>query len=167
MWEISNTNQVITAALAIGMGAVFSLLYDVLKAFRISFIGGKLRTFFEDIIYSLLCTFFTFCLLILRTKGQVRGYVLISLAVGFLISRLLFSKTVVTVFRFVIRVIYGIFRKISVAVSQITSKILSVTAKTLKKFAQTIKKGLKAIKRLVYNHRQKNAAENENNRMIP
>ncbi len=161
MWEISNINQVITAALALGMGAVFSLIYDVFKAVRLSFKCGKLSTFFEDIAYSLICTFSTFCLLMLRTKGQVRGFVLASMAVGFLLSRLLFSKIFVKLLRFIIRIIFNIFAKLSSLVRRITHKISSVMIKTYKKFEETLKKGLKAIKLLVYNHKHKNTAEIE------
>ena len=156
MWEINSSEQIITFLLSICFGVGYSFLYDIFKSVRMVHTGGKISIFFEDIVYSVIITFLTFCLCILRTNGQPRMFVLFGLAVGFVILHSVLSKpicrTLATVFRFLIKIKTIVFSVLRVTFLKIGIK----TAEIFKKFIKTLKKGLKGAKRLLYNLFNKN-----------
>lgn len=139
MWEIDSTNQIITTALSAALGGAFSLLYDFFKAARLSKHRAVLAVFFEDIFFCIICTFFTFCLLMLRTNGQLRGYALVGIAVGFLLFRFLISRFTVAVLCIVFKSVLRFFGALSRKISDISEKTGRKAKKFLKKFRKTIK----------------------------
>ena len=151
MWEINSKEQIITFLLSICFGAAYSVIYDLFKSARAVHRHGKAALFLEDILFSVICTFLTFCLCILRTKGQPRAFLLFGVALGFCVLRYLLSDFLVLVFSSVFKAAIKIKNIIFGFLKAAFSKIGVKTAEILKKFYKTLKKGLKGVKRLLYN----------------
>ena len=137
MWEINAADQMLTVLFSFLTGIAFSLIYDVFKAMRLSFKKGTLAVFFEDILFCAVCTLITFCLLMLRTKGQLRLFVFSAEGAGFLSARWVLSPYTVAVLRLVLRflsfaygwvcgVLSGVGRKCRIFFEKIFKFILSL-----------------------------------------
>ena len=152
MWEINAADQMLTLLLSFGMGLLFSLLYDIFKAYRLTARKGTWSVFWEDIVFSLICTFLTFCLLMLRTMGQLRWFVFFGQGVGFAAARWLLSPYTVRFLRCIFRFFAGIYKRTVAVLSTASEKCFTFFIKIFKKFYKTIKKGLKRAKVMLYNH---------------
>lgn len=146
-WEIDSTGQLITALLSLAVGVFLSFIYDVFKAFRLCARKSRATIFFEDIVFGLIATLICFCLLMLRTKGQVRLYVLLFLGLGFVIWRLTLSKFFIKFLSAILRFLKSVLSSLKAVFSKIARKVIAKS----KKFYKSAKKGLKGIKRLLYN----------------
>lgn len=158
MWDISFAGQTITFLLALAVGAALCLLYDVFRILRIGFRPGTVAIFVQDILYWLLCAMVTFCLLIVRCSGEIRGYALLGELLGWIICHLTLSVVIVGVadgiFRFLrwlkrlilrpVRAFSRFFRKHLRHFRKFLWKLIKNTAKGVKKL-------LKRIYCLVYN----------------
>ena len=151
MWEISSSNQAVTFLLSLALGVFLSLLYDAFKSLRLSFRHGVFAVALEDILFFALATFLSFCLFMLRTKAEPRGYAYFAMALGFLLWRISLSRKNVKLLCRVIGIVKTIFSKISESFSRFFDKIRLQSEKVSKKFVFCVKKGLKGVKRMVYN----------------
>ncbi len=151
MWEVDSSAQIITFLISLLIGAVFSVIYDIFKSVRVCFRCNKVSVFFQDILFSIICTFITFCLCILQTKGQPRAFVLFAIAVGFFVMRMLLSRFFVFIFCAILRFILKIKRRVDSVLKAIFYKISKKCVEMFKKFQKKIKKGLKGAKGLLYN----------------
>lgn len=166
MWEISFADQTLTFLLSIPAGAVLCLFYDIFRIIRLSRNTSAVGVFFQDIIYFSISAFFTFCFLIVRCSGEIRGYVLLGELLGFLICRCSLSALVLTaagsVHRFLRRLIRLLLRPIC-ALGRLIGKIVKPVGRFMKKILKIMrnrtKKLLKAPGRLVYNHSIKKSRE--------
>ena len=146
-WEINSTEQLVTTLLSLAVGVFLSFIYDIFKSFRLCSKKGKAAIFFEDIVFGLIATLVCFCLLMLRTKGQVRLYVLLFLGLGFVLWRLTLSKFFIKILLAVLRFLKSVLHSLKVVFSKFAKKV----AAKAKKFHKSAKKGLKGVKRLLYN----------------
>lgn len=80
--------QTVSFLLCIGMGFALGLLYDLIRLIRKSFFKSifksKVSFYFFDILYFVICTFAVFSFFICINGGDVRGYLLFGLALGWL-----------------------------------------------------------------------------------
>ncbi len=67
------------------------MVYDILRGFRKVFNYSAVTVFFQDVIFSVCMTLSVFLFLLSVTNGEMRGFVLIGLAFGFVISRFTLS----------------------------------------------------------------------------
>ncbi len=151
MWEINNKDQAVSFLLFLGLGVIFSFIYDIFKSLRLSKKHGAVSVAIEDVIYFLLLTLASFTLFIFRTGGQPRAFAYIAEAAGFLLWRLTVSKCMVKHLSRLFRLIFSLFEKIKGSISRLLGKIGDKILKVLKKLLECVKKGLKGVKRLVYN----------------
>lgn len=158
MWEISNNSQLFNFLLAIIAGMIFSVFYDVFRAVRICFTFKDLTVAVQDIIYFLFVSLATFCLLLITVNGQIRGYILFGIIVGFVVFKLLFSKYITKIFVFLIKILKTVFIKLSGVFSLILrllggifEKIIKFITKIAKKVKNTCKLLLQNINKLLYN----------------
>lgn len=154
MWEISNLHQLFTALFSVALGVVLALIYDIFKAPRILKRKTVFRVFISDIVFGAIATLLTFCLLMLRTKGQLRIFVLVFILAGFLLWRATLSRFFIKFLCFVLK----IFSKVSAYFKALLSKGTRKTVKIFKKFEKNLKKGLKGAKELLYNLLRKNTS---------
>ena len=151
MWEINNLDQTTTFLLALALGIFFSAVYDVFKAVRLTCRPKTIAVALSDVVYFLLLTLFTFCLFMLRTKGQPRGYAFFGELLGFILWRLTVSKYFLKILLFIFRILRSLFLKISLISSAFFGVIYRKITELYKKFMKLSKKGLKRIKQLLYN----------------
>ncbi len=158
MWEISNNSQVFNFVVAIVAGICFCVFYDVFRAVRICFSFKDITVALQDVFYFLAISILTFCLLLITVNGQIRGYVLFGIIVGFVIFKFLFSKylTISLVFfvktiKTVLMKIYSVFSLLFRLLGGIFEKITKFIAQILKKVENTCKLLLQSIKQLLYN----------------
>ena len=146
MWEIGLAHQLLSSGYALAIGIFFAAVYDILKACCIVNNAGGFAVFVKDILFSLFAFFVTFMLLMARSNGIVRGYILFWIFTGFLLFRLSVSKFWLKIFMFV-------FRKIKALSSWVHGNFLvfcdmldrfeSILIKILRKFLQKVKKLIK------------------------
>lgn len=92
MWEINNSLQLLSFARALILGIIICLIYDILRACRKIYNYSTVSIFLQDIIFSVIMAFSVFLFLLSVTNGEMRGFVLIGLALGFIFSRLSVSR---------------------------------------------------------------------------
>lgn len=102
MWEISLVQQIISIEYSALLGFCLSIFYDTLKAVRKTFNSSKLFIFFQDIFFWIVSFAFTFLLLMARTNGELRGFIVISIFVGFIIYRITVSRYILKFFIFIL-----------------------------------------------------------------
>ena len=83
--EISITHQCQTFLYALLLGAALSLLYDVFRFLRLILPEQNWRIALEDIIYCLLCAFFTVYFALEWEQGRLRSYLLLGEFLGWIL----------------------------------------------------------------------------------
>ena len=159
MWEINNSLQRLSFLRAVVLGVLLCVLYDFIKSARLTVNFSDIAIFLQDIIYSLVASFITFIFLLSVTNGEMRGYVILGILVGFILSRITLSRLLCKF----IKLIFGGVKRIFGAVSKgfytkfdlLTGKMNKICKKTLK----TVKKLLKNLECLLYTKTNKEDQE--------
>ncbi|MBQ9679200.1 MAG: spore cortex biosynthesis protein YabQ [Ruminococcus sp.] len=131
------------------LGAALAVLYDVVRAVRMTVRAGRVHVMISDILFFTVCGVITSLFALPFNKGDVRAFILFGEAVGFLAYRLTLGAIMGKVYAFFARVIRGFVQK---------------TRKLLEKIFNFL---LKAIVSIVYNvgvvidKSRKKAAENK------
>ena len=112
MWEIDSLSQVFGFLYSAVFGFLCSAVYDILRAARAETKFSAVAVFFQDIIFSLICAVACFCLLLSVTGGDLRIFVFIGIALGFIACRLTLSRILIIVFSKIIKAAKWIYRKI-------------------------------------------------------
>ena len=140
MWEISNSGQVFSFLLAVVLGGIFCLFFDMFRSFRKSFEHSILAVFAEDIFYFAVITPITFCFLLATTNGELRFYVFFAMLLGFIITRFTVSRVfmvlicvLLKLFGAFFRAFYGFLRRVKVIFENFFKKALNIRKKLLKK----------------------------------
>ncbi len=128
------------------LGAVFYILEGITATVR----GKSIRQFISDIFFFLLAGFVTYCFLLIRSKGEIRGYVLFGELIGFWIYKKLLSKLTVGIFRWIIYFMKSAFSAVFQALSITINNMCSFFKRIFEKVNILSKKGLKNEDELVY-----------------
>ena len=147
MWEISNSFQLFSFLISLVFGAVYCLAYDFIRALRQSRDISDLTVFIQDIIYFTLISFVTFFLLMALSNGEVRGYIIIGIILGF-------SICFVTLSRFTLKllnVIFNFFEKSAEKIIDLVNRFFDIVwvfiCKTIKKCGKMLNKSKKIFKK--------------------
>lgn len=132
------------------MGAFFALVFYTLEAVRVAERIRGLRLWINDILIFTVAGFVTFCFLLVRCNGEIRGFVLVGELSGLLIFKALFSKLYLKLMIRLISRITGILKSISAFFGRRFLKTYVFLRKILKKLTFSGKKGLKNQDELVY-----------------
>lgn len=155
MWEIDNLLQVINFARSLCLGIILCLIYDVIRAFRKLFEFSSINVFFQDVVFSLFSAFTIFTFLLSVTNGELRGFVFVSIAVGFIASRLTISR----VWIWLLKLIIGIIKAGICAVSKAVYAGFDTAERNIaifsKKSVKDLKKLLKNARKLLYTKRDR------------
>lgn len=134
---------------------ILALVYDVFRAHRSVREISDLHIFFQDIFYSLFSAFTTFIFLLCVTNGEIRGFALLGIFGGFLLSR----YTVSVLWFKILRTVLGCFFKCERAVVGTFYRTFDAFEKNigifLKKSGKSLKKLLKKPYGLLYIKRVK------------
>ncbi len=150
MWEINNGLQLLTFARSLGLGVIICLCYDVLRALRKVCSFSTVGIFLQDIIFSLLTGFIVFLFLLSVTNGEMRGYVLMGLGMGFVAGRLSISIVWFGILKWISGRMKYVFRWVSGHIYSGFDKSTVNIGIFLKKTGKTIKKVLKTQAVLLY-----------------
>ncbi len=116
------------------LGVAFGVIFDLFRAFRSIVASNKINVFIQDVLLFLIYSFLSFCFMIASTDGELRIFVLVGEAAGFIIYICTVSKPVM---------------KLLKVVAKLIKKILIIIYKVfLRPFIYIFKKifkGLKAI----------------------
>lgn len=152
------------------LGAALCLIYDVIRATRKAGADSFFAVFAGDILFWAISAVLVFIFLVAVTNGEIRGYVLFSAAVGFLIYRFTVGRPVFFALCFVFSFLSLIIRKFSFAVSKFcdfseekTDVVLKKTGAVLKICALSVKKLLKNISHMLYTDKRSKDTENDLN----
>lgn len=146
MWEIGLAHQLIGSAYSLAVGVFFSLVYDVLKAFCLKYNCGVIAVFVKDIAFSLFAAFVTFMLLMARSNGAVRGYILFFIVAGFVLFRVTLSKFWLKFWMLFFSGFIKLKTVLSAFLQRFCDRLDSFELKVLKIFKKMLKKALKLIK---------------------
>ena len=150
MWEINNSLQILSFLRSLILGVLLCVLYDFIKSARLMVDFSDITIFLQDIIYSCISAFVTFIFLLSVTNGEMRGYVILGILVGFIISRFTLSRLLCKFLKFIFGGVKRFFEVISRwfygEFDLLTEKIIKICKKTLK----TVKKLLKNLECLLY-----------------
>lgn len=159
MWEISNYNQIISFLLSLGLGAVFCVIYDVVRAVRRVGFNSSFAITVGDILLWVFYAFVTFIFLIARTDGEIRGYVLLGELLGFMTLRISVSVWIYKTLSFIfIKISLG-FQKIFKCIKTFCIKIEKIILKIRTSFLKKCKKTLENTRKLLYTN--KNISDTE------
>lgn len=103
MWEISNSDQILTVLYSTVMGFATCVFYDVFRAYRAASECSKISVFFQDIVFWITEAFFFFLFFLVRTNGEIRGYVLLISAAAFFVCRLTISVFLFKILKYIMK----------------------------------------------------------------
>ena len=145
MWEISLSDQLLTFLCGIFFGILLCVYYDIIRAALLSRRSGKVTIFFGDIFFWTTTAFATFLFLLSRTNGELRGYVFISMGIGFLFFKFTLSKILMLVLVFLFTQYYKLLRLIGC----FFLKILELLSLLFVRMGNLFKKSLNCVKKLL------------------
>ncbi len=147
MWEIDLSGQIYTFLLSLLLGVAFCLVYDTVRTIELKFRMSPTAVFFTDVLYFAVIAIFDFCFFLVRTNGEIRGFVLAGQLVGFLACKKTLSRFYSVVLlmmcksvrwvkkwfcRLIFHPIYGFFEKIGGFVVNFSKKTSKFFKKRLK-----------------------------------
>ena len=100
MWEIDNASQITGFIYSVMLGAVFAAVYDVFRSLRKAVPHSTAAVFIEDILFSVICAFASFCFLLAVTDGGLRLFVFLGAVIGFFLFRVMVSRFTLKIFTF-------------------------------------------------------------------
>lgn len=149
MWEISINDQMLTLLYSLCLGVILCVFYDVFKAFHKAGFDSPLQVFIGDILYCVIAAFATFLLLLSRTNGEIRGYVLVATLVGFIITRFTLSHITVFLFTKILVFITGVWQFLNYNILRFLIIGGRYIGRFFKKIIKKMSTALKYIKKLL------------------
>ncbi len=147
MGYIDVSYQAVTFFLSVGLGVLMCVFYDILRALHRASLKGFFEVLVTDILFWSISAFLTYCFLLLRCQGNVRGFVLIGQLIGFLTVRVTVSRWLLKAFAWFFGLFFAVFKVISAKFYQLAEK----SEKNIKKSFNKLKKHLKVRAKLLYN----------------
>lgn len=160
--EISISHQCQSFLFALGVGAGLSLLYDLFRFLRLILPEQSWRIAVEDVLYCLLCGFFTVRFALWVDQGRLRAYLLLGELLGWVLCHFTVGQLLYAAARRIIdllsRILRWLFRHILLPIYKLLRWILSlflkiaaIPGKIFKKLYLRCKFSLKRRAILLYN----------------
>ena len=134
------------------MGAVFGVIYDLFRIFRIAVPLPAGAVVAEDVIYFVFCSFMSFFLTMTVNFGQVRFFILLGELLGFLLYYLTLGTLVMKCAQRLIACIRWIFRALWKLLLRPVGRLFGKLGKNAKKAVQKHRKHLQTRRILLYNY---------------
>lgn len=162
MYSVPQSEQLSIFIASLGLGFLLGILYDVLRAIRLSFTSSKIAVVIFDLLYFFLFGLFTFLFILALNKGEIRSYIIAGELIGaifyyisFGIAAIKFTDRVVKLLKqfysFVLKVISAPIRLIKRVFFRLSEKIRRLFRKTEKNSQKIRKKHLPKLRMYVYN----------------
>ncbi|MDR1631165.1 MAG: spore cortex biosynthesis protein YabQ [Oscillospiraceae bacterium] len=162
MYGVPLAVQTRVMLLALGLGFLIGILYDVFRIIRLSISRGRAAVFVQDILFFFLFSGITFAFCLSQNNGEVRFYIIFAEILGFLIYYFSFGAFVIRVSDKIINALRTLFELIIKAVSfpvallfrvlrTIYRFFVKVGQKNSKKFGKKLKFLLQRNRSVLYN----------------
>ncbi len=155
MYGTPHPQQLLIFITALGVGFLLGILYDFLRAVRLSLTKSKKANVFFDILYFMLFALFSYLYIIASNKGDVRLYILAGELIGCAFYYFSLGIAVIRltdIFVAFLRKAYSLIFKIITAPFLLAIRFFhTLTDKICQKFKKTQKKSSKIQKRVLQN----------------
>lgn len=162
MWEISSVLQLQSLLYSVILGALICVFYDIISAVRLTGNNSFISVCIQDLFFWIVSAFAVFFFLLGVSNGEIRGYIIFGILIGFILLKITLSKYIVKTLKTVFKFIRKILRKINEftgvifdLISVRLRKIRKKTNKNIKKGAETAKKLLKKGESMLYTNQYK------------
>ena len=82
MYNVYQSEQFLIFLASLGVGFLLGVLYDILRALRMSFTRGKIPVILFDLLYFFAVAFLSYIFILAANKGEVRSYIIIGELIG-------------------------------------------------------------------------------------
>ena len=153
MYNVSQSEQTLIFVASLGVGFLLGILYDFLRALRLSLTKGKVAVVVFDLLYFFMVSFGSYLFILAANKGEVRSYIIIGELLGavfyyFSLGYALMKLT--DKFIFLLRRFYSIlFKIVSFPFHLIKSAFFKVFGKLRIFFEKSEKKSKKIQKKVL------------------
>lgn len=162
MYTVPQSRQLTIFLCAIGVGFLLGVLYDVIRAIRLSFTESKTAIIIFDVLYFFLLGILSFLFILATNKGEVRFYIIFGQIIGWLFyyfsfgvvvikATNIFSDFIKRMRSFIYKVVRAPFLLAERCLQGLFGKICKVSKKTEKKSQKIRKKHLPKLRLYVYN----------------
>ncbi len=162
MYTVDQSEQMLIFLASLGVGFLLGILYDFLRAVRLSFTRGKIAVVIFDLIYFFSVALFSYIFILAANKGEVRSYIIIGELLGAVFYYFSFGIAVIKItdrfvsllknfYAFIFKIISFPFRLIKRLFSKVFNKLKTFFKKTEKKSEKIQKKVLPKARMYVYN----------------
>lgn len=125
------------------------MFYDIISAVRLSGQNSFVSVCFQDLFFWIITAFAVFSFLLGVSNGEIRGYIIFGILVGFVLLKITLSKYIVKALKTFLKFILKIFRKANAFISKIIGIISVKFYKIGKKTNKKAKKGIESAKKLL------------------
>lgn len=162
MYGVPLAVQTRVMLLALGLGFLIGILYDIFRIVRLSVSRGRAAVFIQDILFFFLFSGITFAFCLSQNNGEVRFYIVFAEVLGFLIYYFSFGAFVIKVSDTIINALRKLFELIVKLISfpvALVFRVLrgiyrffvKISQKNSKKFGKKIKFLLQRNRSVLYN----------------
>lgn len=158
MYMLTIADQTRLFLLALGLGFLLGVVYDLFRVIRMAFTMRRAGVFIQDVLFFLTCAAATFIFLLAVNQGEIRGFIIAGESLGFLIYYFSFGLLAIKVSSFLVQTVRRFFHLVSLPfralfrlMRRLFGKIGISVKKTSKKIAKKSKFNLKHHKTLLYN----------------
>ncbi|MFV0519782.1 MAG: spore cortex biosynthesis protein YabQ [Lachnospirales bacterium] len=128
------SSQINFFLIAFILGFFSAILFDIFRIFRKSLKHNKFFINLEDLIFWVFTTFIFYYVFLHKNNGDIRGYMLISLLLGFIFEIIVFSKTFIKFGEKIVVFLVNIFKEILLLILQPLSFLCKMGVDTFKSY---------------------------------
>ena len=147
MWEISLSDQLLTFLYGLVLGMILCGVYDLIRVVVLARRSGRFGVFLGDIVFWIASSIAVFMFLLARTNGELRGYVFVSIAVGFLTFKITLSKLTMKILNFIVLGYYKLIGYIFRFLILFFDKTVLLFKRIWDLFKKSVKSGKKLLKK--------------------
>ncbi len=162
MYNVYQSEQMLIFLASLGVGFLLGVLYDFLRAVRLSFTKEKVAVIIFDLLYFFMVAFVSYIFILAANKGEVRSYIIIGellgavfyyFSLGYALMKLTdkFILLLNRLYSFLFKIISFPFRLLKKIFLRIFGKIKVFFEKSEKKSKKIQKKVLPKARVYVYN----------------
>lgn len=162
MYNVEQSQQMLIFLASLGVGFLLGVLYDFLRALRLSFTRGKWSVIIFDLLYFFMVAFLSYIFILASNKGEVRSYIIIGellgavfyyFSLGIAVIKLTdrFVSLLRRFYKYVFNIISFPFRLLKRLFQKVFGKLIIFLKKSRKKSQKIQKKVLPKWRVYVYN----------------
>ena len=162
MYSVPQAEQLSIFVASLGLGFLLGVLYDAIRAIRLSLPSSKVATVLFDLLYCFLTGLATFLFILALNKGEIRFYIIAGEFIGAAFYYFSFGIAVIKItnrvsnvlkrlYRFIFKILSAPFKLMKRLFVLIKNKIHTLFKKSEKNSVKLRKKHLPKLRIYVYN----------------